>query len=214
MEEMIVDNGGGRQERVRIDYPGNSKKARTEGEDKPKVASVVEGTVVQRKKGPIARVREAFLVEDSSSVLVYLVQEVLVPAAKNTILEVFSQGLERSLYGETRRTPARSGGYTAYHKARDTYSDRRDLSRQARATHDFREVVLQSRADAEAVIDGLRELADQYGTTSVQDFYDLTEITGDYVDNKWGWTYEEVSRARVRVIRGGYLVDLPRPRPI
>ena len=216
MEEMIVDNGGGRQERVRVNYPANSNKGKAEGGDKPKVEKIVEGTVIQKKKGPVAKLREAFLIEDSGSVLVYIVQEVLVPAAKNTILEVFTQGLERSLYGETKRSSTRTGGggYTAYHKARETYFDRRDISRQARATHDFRDIILQTRGDAEEVIDGLRELSDRFGTASVQDLYDLVGITGEFTDNKWGWFDADLRRAGVRPIRGGYLLVLPRPEPI
>jgi hypothetical protein len=213
METMKVDDGGGREKRVRVDYPSNSKKAQAEGEEKPKVEKVVEGTVVQRKKGLGAKFREAFMVEDSGSVLVYIVQEVLVPAAKNTILEVFSQGLERSLYGETRRqSQTRPGGYTAYHRAREPYSaGGRELSRQARATHDFRDVILTTRGDAEEVIDSLKELADRYNCASVQDLYDLVGVTGEYTDNKWGWYAEDFRRAGVRPVRGGYLLELPRP---
>lgn len=216
MPDMVVDDGGGRQKRIPVDYPSNSKKAR-EAEEKPEVKKVIEGNVVQRKKGLGAKFREAFMVEDSGSVLVYIVQEVLVPAAKNTILEVFSQGLERSLYGETRRhAPSRpGGGYTAYHRARETYSPAgRELSRHARATHDFRDIILQSRGDAEEVIDGLRELADRFNVASVQDLYDLVGVTGEYTDNKWGWYAEDLRRAGVRPVRGGYLLELPRPDTI
>ena len=219
METMNVDDGGGREQKRRVDYPSNAKKNQAGSEEKPKIEKVVEGTVVQRKKGLGAKFREAFMVEDSGSVLVYIVQDVLVPAAKNTILEVFSQGLERSLYGETRRhaagRPGGGGGYTAYHRAREPYSaGGRELSRQARATHDFRDVILQTRADADEVIDGLRELADRFNVASVQDLYDLVGVTGEYTDNKWGWYAEDLRRAGVRPVRGGYLLELSRPDPI
>lgn len=86
------------------------------------------------------------------------------------------------------------------------------MSRQARSRHDFDEVVLTSRTEAEEVIDRLFEVVSRYGTATVADLYELVGITGTHTDNKWGWT--DLRGAGVSRVRGGYLLDLPEPQPL
>lgn len=81
------------------------------------------------------------------------------------------------------------------------------MSRQARAAHDFDEIVLETRGDAEIVIEKLRDTLAQYDVVTVADLYDLVGITGSFTDNKWGWY--NLRDARVSPVRGGYLLDLP-----
>ena len=86
------------------------------------------------------------------------------------------------------------------------------ISRRARASHDFDEVILQSRAEAEEVIDNLYEVVSQYGAASVADLYQLVGITASHQDTKWGWT--ELRGTGVSKVRHGYLLDLPQPVPL
>jgi len=214
-DEMTVDNGGGRQGKVRVDYPSNSRKAKDAPQEKARPEKVVEGAVTRRKKGWRGKLSETFLSEDSTSVVSYVVMDVLVPAAKNAVSDAISQGIERMLFGEirTRRAPVgggRPGGYTNYNRMYE--EPRRELSRQARATHDFNDIVLASRGDAEDVIDRLRDLISQYEVATVSDLYDLVGLTGDFTDDKWGWY--DMRSASVRAVRGGYLLNLPRTQPI
>lgn len=217
---MNVDDGGGRQKRVRVDYPANSQKAKLETPaERAKQDKVVEGVVKQRKPSLASRLVHDFVAEDGGSVWQYVVMEVLLPAAKNTISDVVSQGIERLLYGDAR--PTRSGsnrpGYTNYssravRSSAPIADPRPQLSRQARAAHDFDEVIIQSRAEAETVIDRLRDLIDQYEVATVSDLYDLVGLTGEFTDDKWGWY--DLRSATVRAIRGGYLLSLPRTQAI
>lgn len=78
--------------------------------------------------------------------------------------------------------------------------------------HDFSDIILASRADAEEVLDRLRDLVSQYDVATVNDLYDLVGLTGEFTDDKWGWT--DLRTASVRVVRGGYLLNLPRTQPI
>jgi hypothetical protein len=212
---MTVDNGGGRQGKVRVDYPANSKRGKDAPVEKARPEKVVEGAVTRRKKGLRDKLAQTFLSEDSSSVFTYVVVDVLVPAAKNAISDAISQGIERMLFGDirTRRAPVgggRPGGYTNYSRMHE--EPRREMTRQARATHDFSDIVLASRGDAEDVIDRLRDLISQYETATVADLYDLVGLTGDFTDDKWGWY--DLRVASVRAVRGGYLLNLPRTQPI
>lgn len=214
-EQMTVDEGGGRERRVVVNYPGNSKKPKQEAPEKAPVEKVITGEV-RRKQGLLRKVFGDFIADDSSTVIGYVVTEVLVPAAKNAISDAVSQGIERMLFGDAK---PRSGGnrpsYTSYStrftSPRQT-EQRPSLSRQARATHDFSDIILASRSDAEEVLDRLRDLISQYEVATVNDLYDLVGLTGEFTDDKWGWT--DLRTASVRVVRGGYLLNLPRTQSI
>jgi hypothetical protein len=86
------------------------------------------------------------------------------------------------------------------------------MSRMARSRHDFDEIVLQSRTEAEEVIDRLFDLVSRYDTATVADLYELVGIQGSHTDHKWGWT--DLRGADVSRTRDGYLLDLPDPIPL
>jgi hypothetical protein len=86
------------------------------------------------------------------------------------------------------------------------------MSRQQRAQHDFSDIILASRADAEDVLDRLRDLINQYEMATVSDLYDLVGLTGEFTDDKWGWY--DLRSAAVQAVRGGYLLRLPRTQPL
>lgn len=78
--------------------------------------------------------------------------------------------------------------------------------------HDFDEIVLDTRHEAELVLDNLEELIKQYGQATVTDLYDLVNITSSFADEKWGWT--DLSHANVSHVRDGYLLNLPKPETL
>ncbi len=125
--------------------------------------------------------------------------------------------------GESRRKAAKTGtgplGYVSYNRYQaDGYRDPRTnppaphLSRRGRAQHDFDEIVLQSRAEAEEVIDRMFDILSRFDSVTVADLYELTGIKSNHVDNKWGWT--DLQGSSVSRIRNGYLLDLPAPDPL
>lgn len=209
MPDMEVDIGGGRTRKVPVDYPANSKKSK-ENQEK-RVEKVIEGEVRTRKPSWRDRFSHAFLSEDSNTVVSYVVMEVLIPAAKNMVSDAVSQGIERILFGDSRPRSTSRLGQTNYTRFSDRAA-RPELSRRARATHDFNDVILESRGEAEDVLDRLRDLISQYDVASVNDLYDLVGLTGEFTDDKWGWY--DLRSASVRAIRGGYLLNLPRTQPI
>ena len=57
------------------------------------------------------------------------------------------------------------------------------------------------------------ELIATYGVVRVADFYELVGVTGNYTDNKYGWT--DIRNASVvRARDGGYIIKLPKAFPI
>lgn len=73
-------------------------------------------------------------------------------------------------------------------------------------------VVIQTRGGAELVLDKMRTIRNESGQVTVSDLCHLVDIAGTYVDDKWGWT--DLQNVEVRLVGGGYLLDLPKPEPI
>jgi hypothetical protein len=209
-------------------YHGNSHKAKGKlttvkneetPAEKPAVEPVAQG--VKRKKSVGKRFIEAFTGEDVQSVGQYVFWDVLIPAAKSMILEAITTGVERTMYGDSRprsSSVGRRSGYVSYNrmsKPTSTYNDSgwkpRELSRGARARHNFEDILLGSRAEAEEVLDKLTSLIEKYDVATVSDLYSMVQITGEYTDDKWGWTRDEVNSFDIRRISQGYMLILPRP---
>jgi hypothetical protein len=210
-----------------MEFPSNSHRVTEPPKEKPeakKVEPVVVNNVERRKTSFGRRFADTFVGGDARNVVQYVLFEVLVPAAKATITDAVSQGVERMIFGEgtggSRRTGGyRSGGpssYVSYNKfssKRDPREEPRGMSRQARANHDFGEIILATRAEAELVIERLFHLVNEYEVATVADLLELVGETPSYMDGKWGW--DDMHGASVRRYRNeGYLLELPRTKPV
>lgn len=210
------------------EFPGNSQfavKPKADAPEPKKVERVVDSEVVRRKKPLGKRFSETFLGGDAKGVAQYVMFDVLIPAAKDTVADAVSQGIERMLFGEARSASRRTGrrgpsgaGFVNYGRISSTgpfggtREEPRTLSRASRANHQFDEIILATRVEAEEVIDRLYDLISKYESATVSDLYDLLGITGSYTDAKWGWT--DFRGAGVQRVRDGYLLNLPKPDPI
>lgn len=192
------------------EFKSNSHKSK-EVDEKKKVEKVVKGKVKTKKKNGIAKFTDVFVSEDVSSVKSYIIGEVLIPAMKKALSDIVTNGIDMILYGESgvtkRKSPGSRISYTNYYDRRDRDRDRYD-DRRIRSGYDFNDVILDSRGEAEDVLSRMDELIDSYGIVSVADFYDLCGITGNYTDNKYGWT--DIRSAQVVRVRDGYKIKLPR----
>lgn len=200
------------------EYKSNSHKSkeeqRTAEASKKKVEKVVNGSVKARKKSEIQKFADVFIQEDTQKVKSYILLDVLVPAVKKAISDIVTNGVDMILYGETGQTKKSSSAskvsYRSYYDKRD---DRRDYnSNRTRTGYDYDDVVLDNRGEAEDVLARMDELVATYGLVSVADFYDLVGITGNYTDNKYGWT--DIRSASVMRVRDGYMIKLPRALPL
>jgi hypothetical protein len=211
-ETLKVDNGSSGLQRVNVAFPSNSHRSK-EVEVK-KVQKIIKGRVVQRKKSLGKRFLETFVGEDVNNVTSYLLYDVLIPAAKDTISDLVKGGIEKLLFGEVRGGRSKGGNgsrvnYGGMSNASYQRDDRRNISPINRARHNFDEIVLGSREEASEVINHLVDLIIDYGQATVSDLYDLVGITGSFTDNKWGWV--DLRSASISRARDGYLLNLPRP---
>lgn len=205
-----------------VNYAGNSHKSKEAAQkERVPLKKVIDGEATQRKKGLGRKVADTFAGDDVKSVGSYILIDVFIPALKTMISDAASQGVERMLFGESRpRSRSAVGGmrtnYTSYNRVSSPLGgapEPRTISRSARANHDFAEVILQTRGEAELVLENLQIQIEQYGVAQVADLYDLVEITSSFTDNKWGWT--DLRDARIRRLGSqGFLLDLPRTVPI
>lgn len=222
----------------RTNYPGNSYKAKKDvaapaGSEEESIADpskrVTTGEVRREKKTFWGKFKEVIIGDDAQNVGSYILFDIAVPAFKNFIYDSLTQGAEQTLFGRNSRGGGssrnnRSGSgsnYTSYNKVYGNSSNRareedpydRHVDRRSRANHDFENIVIENRGEAEAVLDQLCFMIDEYDVAKVANFYDAVGITPSFQDNKWGWT--NLSTASVRRARGGgYILNLPRPEAV
>lgn len=193
-----------------LDYKPNSHKSK---EESKKVEKVVTGTA-KTKKNDLRKLSDVFISEDAANVKSYIFMDVLVPAIKKAISDIITNGIDMILYGESGRTKRSSNASRVSYRE---YYDRKDESyTPASRTHSgygFKDVVLETRKDAEAVLTRLEEIVDEYGMVSVADLYELAGIEGHYTDNNYGWTNVR-NVDIIRVYGGGYMLKMPKAIPI
>lgn len=193
------------------------QKAKTD--EKRVVAKPLTGGVRVRKKSPTRKFADIFNTDDVSNMKSYLLTDVVMPTIKKLIFDTIRDGAEMLIYGETR---PRNGSKKTYHSnyiSYDRFSDRD--SRDYRPSNGYKQkesyispfdYEFDSRIDAENVLMELRGALKEYGIVSIADLTELLQITGEYTDNRYGWT--NLDNARITRTRDGYVLDLPKARPI
>lgn len=205
-------------------FPPNSQNAKRV-EQRREVPQVTSATA-RRRKQPLGRkFHNVFFGGDARTAVEYMIGNVLIPAAKDAIVEAASSGFEKLVYGDARPrrggrgySPPQSGplGYVSYNQrpgppgGAPAQQQQSRLSRQSRTRHNFDEIVINTRQEAEEVRERLFDCIAKYDSVSVADLYEMTGLKSDHTDFKWGWTdLRGTSVGRLR--SGGYVLDLPDP---
>lgn len=201
-----------------LNYKPNSYKSKEEQaestEKTKRVEKVVSGTVKTKKKSELAKLSDVFIPGDIQNVKSYIFSDVLVPAIVDAVEDIVTKGIRMLLRGDAgardRRSTADRVSYVKYYDRKDDFR-RTDTSR-TRTGYNYDDVILQTRGEAEEVLSRMDEIIDTYGVVSVSDLYDLVGVTGNYTDNKYGWT--NIRNAKPVRVRDGYMLDLPKVLPI
>lgn len=203
------------------EYASNSHKSKdiqTESVPEKKIEKVISGTAKAKKKSEIRKFTDVFVSEDMDSVKSYILMDVLVPAVKKAISDIVTNGIDMLLYGEAGRnksTSSSTASHVSYRSYYDSQNNNRRDSRQTsrpRIGYDYDDVIIDNRGEAEEVMTRMDELMETYGLVSVADFYDLVGISGNYTDNKYGWT--DIRNASIVRTRDGYMIKLPKALPL
>lgn len=199
------------------EYKSNSHKSKENQKvsiPEKKVEKVIAGTAKSKKKSEIRKFTDVFISEDVNNVKSYILLEVLVPAIKKAISDIVTNGIDMILYGETGKTKSNStASKISYRSYYDERNGRRDYSTtRTKSGYNYDDIILDNRGEAEEVLSRMDELISTYGLVSVADLYDLVGITGNYTDNKYGWT--DIRSASVIRVRDGYMLKLPKALPL
>lgn len=199
-----------------VSLPGNTDKAKEGASPEKKVIAKAK----VQKKSAIKEALRTFFAQDLPEIAEHLVIDVAIPAAKNAITDMVTQGIQQLLYGEVdpRRRPA--SGYTSYSsssrsdRSRGYYETRRTERREPRQPKptNVEDLVFDTRGDAVDVTEFIAESIDQYGQVSVADLMSSVGIQPRYTDERWGWTTTDAFE--IRQIREGWLVSADRPEPL
>lgn len=184
----------------------------TEPEHKEKVTS---GKVSTKKPSLGKKVSDNLFIEDITKVKNYLIYDIALPAAKKLISESVSSAVDMMLYGETRRHDQGSSGGVRrdYTRAYDDRNNRGKVATRS-GTYSYDEIIFDTAADANMVLDEMWKDIDNYGMVSIADMYDHAGVMSErYTDNKYGWT--NIRNADVgRNTDGSYYLKLPKPQAL
>lgn len=203
------------------DFPSNSHKAKTEqrtlttpAPTEKKVEKVISGKAKAKQKSEVRKLTDIFISEDAANVKNYIFMDVLVPAIKKAISDIVRDGIDMILYGEAGRKRSDSRSNASYVSYGSRYNDRDDRRNDSnrRQGYDYKDIYLDTKGEAEEVLDRMFELLEEYKMVSVADLYDLVGITANYTDNNYGWT--NLQNAESVRTRDGYLIKLPNARPL
>lgn len=215
---------------VREAYPNNSERAKNKIQRNSDVVEneepkkVTKGKIIKRKKPIVRRFTDSFGTREGQGVLEYIINDIIIPATKIMIVDSIINGAEMTILGETRRR-SRSSNFRETRYDYDRVSYRGELDRRYKRDRDSRryndrdraglrdyEDIIFEKNDAEAVISSMIDLIEQYGEATVKDLYSLIGVTPEYTVGEFGWT--NLSRATVRRVRDGYVLDFPPPRAL
>ena len=195
------------------EYKPNSNKFKAEqkeNQQREKIDKVINGQAKIRKN-ELRKLRDVFVAEDARNVKSYILMDVLVPAIKDAIEDIITNGIRMILRGDT---AARKGSSNVSKVSyRNFYEDRHDSGRRysqdaPRTVFSYDDIAIPSRGEAEAVLARMEEVIDRYQMVTVADLYDMLGVTGEYTANRYGWT--NISSATVVRGRDGYYLKLPR----
>lgn len=204
------------------EFPPNARSAPRD--PKKEVKKVVTGSVVTKTPPLNKRLLHTFFKGHAKNTWSEVLADVAVPAIKDLIADMVTQTIERQLFGDARsrlRRPSYSAGnYNGPTVSYNRYSGGGSRNAPGKANrperpsnHNFNDISVETRAEGDAVLEGMYLLLEQYSQVTVSDLYDLVDITGDYTDEKWGWT--DLRGSDISRDRGGrYLLVLPRPIPL
>lgn len=200
------------------DYTPNSHKYRSGQTEPPaekkRAGKIVTGPVKTKKKNEVRKIGDLIFAEDFETVKNHLVSEVLIPGAKKIFSELIKIGTDILIYGESGRRDSSSGSKVSYRSYYDKSGERKTYSGETRARNrfDYEDIIINSRGEAEEILDQMQELIDTYDVVRVTDLYDMLDITAPYTGNRYGW--KSINGAKPIRVDDGYILKLPRVQPI
>lgn len=183
---------------------------------------VMREKAIKKKRNFIQKMGDSFIAEDAENVGSYILQYVVIPSIKDIITSVVKNGIDIIFYGGARPSSNRlyrdnGRTYVNYgdrYRTNEAYgrSERKEISRRDRASHNCSAVEFQNKEDAEDALNTVLEYLDQYKEVGVNIFYEAAGVETEWTDNGFGWTSDsKFNEVQIRQLRNGnWIIDLPR----
>jgi len=205
-------------------YQGNSKAAaanaatQTDAPAEGPKLKKIEG-VVKVKKPLGKRIAESFGGQDLKTVGKTLAVTVLLPGAKDIMMNLLEEGGRRMIYGEEARRSTGSvlGGsriraYGAASRGAARESAPATLSSNAKRRFDFSDFLIEDPTRADEIITELEIAIEEFGLVTVADLFEaLGESGNGFTDRNFGWDAKAFAGAEPKRVRGGWILDIPEP---
>ena len=176
----------------------------------------VSGKPVSHNKSLFKKFSETFAINNMKDARDYIITDVVIPGFFDLLYDGATRGLARLIYGEKGAARARkSTGGINYSSGIRRLSDGETFKRDRRnednvvSVADYNEIELETKAQAEQLLDDMCEYLDTHDLVSVADMYQMAKYKGgDYTDNYWGWS--SLAGAHITRSDGGWTLVLPR----
>ena len=191
-------------------YQSNSFKSKELEAKQPekKITKVTNAKL--KKKSEIQKIAETFVAEDLNKVKNAVLMDVIVPAVKKVISDIVTNGIDMLLYGEVKHNKTTTTSKIGYNSMYNS-QNQTNAARVARSSYIYNDIILSSRGEAEEVLNQMNEIIGTYGVVSVADLCEIVGVTGEFTDNKYGWS--DIRDAYVERSKDGYMLKLPRALP-
>lgn len=233
-DDNDIVNDANIEEVLGTDYTSNSHKAKGDigGDGKvapPKrVEKVVSAQVKAKKVGVGKKLKDMLFAADFKTVGNHVVADVVLPMWRDIMYESMAKGAETAIYGITGRRasinfkPGASSsfpyaGKVQYNNVTPINVNHRPAGQSARLPDQSSirpagrgmtdSVIFATRADAEAVLEGLINVIDQYEMVSLAEFKELCGMETSHMDVKFGWSL--LRSVTIHQVRDGWVIDLP-----
>lgn len=186
--------------RSTLDSPKEAPK-----EEKEDLKPIATGKHIE--KSGLRKKIDSMFVRDVHDVCDHVWHEKFLPSlisAAESLVESLLLGDE---VAKRSRTLSDKVSYRSYYDSRDRRDDR-DRYSYSRDRYEFAEVYLDSRAEADQILDRMDEIIRDRGFVTVAHMCQLADVPSRSTDNNWGW--DSIRSARVVSTRDGYLLDMPR----
>lgn len=188
------------------------KKEEQKAAETKRAEKVVRGKVKTRKN-EIRKLSDVFISEDAANVKNYILMDVIVPAIKRALYDGVTNSLDMILFGGRGGKSKRSTADTVSYRDYNGVSRKDDRPRaRTEVGYTYDDIIFDTRADAKAVLEKMDEIMEQYDQVTVADMYDLSDLTSEYTDNRYGWV--DIRSAEIVNVRGGYKIKMPRARAL
>lgn len=184
-----------------MDYGSNSFKSRDKSAGTPKKEEpkkrekVISGSATTRERSGAQKMADNIIVGNAKSTGNYILMDILLPAIKNTVWAMISNGIHMMLFGNSNSSSKGAkipgsrityGGYEDYTRYRDSDRGKDVVLRRAI----FENPVLDTPDDAEALLANIAGAIQQYGFATWGDLYDAAGISTYNWQGceKYGWT--------------------------